>query len=277
MVMKTILVPTDFSTYGLNAAQNAASMAEKTHAKIILQHNVPTLLNWSSMSADQHRHYPDIIQRSVASQNRLGELMDNYVLRHLDVAGIVTQGVTYEKIIEEAYQEGVDIIVIGSHGNEKNDRCFIGSNIQKVMREAHCPVMTIKKEIHSPAWRTAIVPVSLDEDISKPFARIKSIAAELDSTVHLLFVNSPTRFKDEREVRSRLKAFTQEHPEVPFETAIYCHHDVDSGILEYAHNVKADWIAMVTHNRRHKDKYLIGITETIAFKSDLPLLTVLLN
>ena len=275
--MKTILVPTDFSTYGLNAAQTAASMAEKTHARIILQHNVPTLLNWSSMSEDQHMSYPDITQKSVSSENRLGELMDNYVLRHLDVTRIVTQGITHEKIIEEAYQEGVDIIVIGSHGNDKHDRCFIGSNIQKVMREAHCPVMTIKKETHSPAWRKAVVPVSLDEDISKPFAKIKAIASELGSTVHLLFVNSPGRFKNEREIRLRLRAFIQQHPDIRFETAIYCHQDVDTGILEYAQEVKADWIAMVTHNRRHKDKYLIGLTETIAFKSDLPLLTVLLN
>lgn len=275
--MKRILVPTDFSTYGLNAAHTAASMAEKTHAKIILQHNVPTLLDWTSMSADQHRHYPDVLQRSVSSENRLGELMDNYALRHLDVSPKVTQGVTYERIVEEAYQEGVDVIVIGSHGNDKNDRCFIGSNIQKVMREAPCPVMTIKKETHSPAWKRAVVPVSLDEDISKPFARIKEIAEELGSSIHLLFVNSPGRFKNEREIKARMNAFMDQHPDVHFQPAIYNHREIETGIMEYAHDVKADWIAMVTHNRRHKDKYLIGITETIAFKSDLPLLTVLLN
>lgn len=275
--MKTILVPTDFSTYGLHATQTAASMAEKTHAKIILQHNVPTLLRWSGMTIEQHRNYPDIMQESLSSESRLGELMDNYHLRHLDVSRVVTQGVTHEKIIEEAYQEGVDIIVIGSHGNEKHDRCFIGSNIQKVMREAHCPVMTIRKETHSRSWKRAVVPVSLDEDISVPFSRIKEIAMGLGSTVHLLFVNSPAHFKNEHEIRSRLISFAREHPEIEFETAIYNNRDIDTGILEYAHDVKADWIGMVAHNRKHKDKYLIGITETIAFKSDLPLLTVLLN
>jgi nucleotide-binding universal stress UspA family protein len=100
---------------------------------------------------------------------------------------------------------------------------------------------------------------------------------ELGSTIHLLYVNTPSNFKNDKVIRARMQEIIHQYPELNFETAVYSHHEIEKGIMEYCHDIKADWIAMATHNRKHKDKYLIGVTETIAFKSDIPVLTVLLN
>jgi nucleotide-binding universal stress UspA family protein len=275
--MKTILVPTDFSMYGFNATRTAASLAEQTHAKIVLQHNVQTLMEWSHMTPGEHREHMDILDKSVLSDNKLNELMGTFSLRHLNVSKVVTQGITYEEIINEAKKDGVDIIVLGSHGNEQHDRFFIGSNIQKVLREAPCPVMTVNREIPYPQWKKVVVPLSFDEDVSHAFLSIKKLALELGSTIHLLYVNTPQRFKNEKEIRGKMQGLIHQHPELKFETAIYNHQEIENGIIEYSHDIKADWIAMVTHNRNKRQKYLIGKTETIAFKSDIPLLAVTLN
>ena len=74
-----------------------------------------------------------------------------------------------------------------------------------------------------------------------------------------------------------MKTFMDTYPDMRFETAIYNNRDLETGILEYCRDIHADWIAMVTHNRKHKDKYLIGVAETVAFRSSIPLLTVTLE
>lgn len=275
--MKTILVPTDFSDYGLTATRTAASLAEKTHAKILLQHNIPTLLEWSHMTGPEHREHPDVLEKSIVGENHLNQIMGDSSLRHLNVSKVVTQGITHEKIVEEARTEHADVIIIGSHGNDKHDRFFIGSNIQKVMRDAPCPVMTIGRDVPYPKWDKVVVPFSFDEDISKSFEKIKSFVIDLGSTIYLLYVNTPHHFKDEKVVLGQMQSLIHRHPELHFKTAIYNHREVETGILEYCHDIGADWIAMATHDRKRKEKYLIGVTEAIAFKADIPLLTVLLN
>ena len=44
----------------------------------------------------------------------------------------------------EAYE--VDLIVMGSHGASGLNEWLIGSNAQKIVRLAHCPVLTIKNK-----------------------------------------------------------------------------------------------------------------------------------
>lgn len=272
--MKTILVPTDFSTYGKNAIEAAASLAERTHAKIILHHNVPTLVTYANIPHEEEELHSDIQTKRITGDNRLNQLRANHRLRHLNVSKIVTQGITYETIIEQAIRNDADLIVIGSHGNEQFDKFFIGSNIQKVIRESTCPVMTINGDCSECTWSNVVIPLSLDEDIFRPFNKIREIIVALGSTVHLLFVNTPQGFKNEKAIRAQMMHFIDTYPDMKFKTAIYNNRDVEAGILEYCQDAGIDWIAMVTHNRKHKDKYLIGVAETVAFRTNIPLLTV---
>ena len=49
--MKTILVPTNFSNYSTNALVTAASMTRAKGGRIVLMHNVETLLtNWPRLA-----------------------------------------------------------------------------------------------------------------------------------------------------------------------------------------------------------------------------------
>jgi nucleotide-binding universal stress UspA family protein len=55
----------------------------------------------------------------------------------------VAQGAPAEKIIETAKKEGVDLIIMGTHGRKGLERAIFGSVCDKVVRTAPCPVLTI--------------------------------------------------------------------------------------------------------------------------------------
>lgn len=55
----------------------------------------------------------------------------------------VVQGAPANKILEVAHQEGVDLIIMGTHGRKGIERAIFGSVCDKVVRNATCPVLTI--------------------------------------------------------------------------------------------------------------------------------------
>jgi len=55
----------------------------------------------------------------------------------------VAQGSPAEKIVETAKKEGVDLIIMGTHGRKGLERAIFGSVCDKVVRTAPCPVLTV--------------------------------------------------------------------------------------------------------------------------------------
>ena len=68
--------------------------------------------------------------------------------------------------------------------------------------------------------------------------------------------------------------FAKNRPSLKFEKAIYNQYEMEDGILEYANAKRVDMIAMITHNRRHSPAYRIGATESLVFRSNIPVLSI---
>lgn len=57
----------------------------------------------------------------------------------------VQVGVPYKKIVERASAEGVDLIVMSTHGRAGLAHVLIGSVTEKVVQHASCPVLSIPR------------------------------------------------------------------------------------------------------------------------------------
>ena len=55
----------------------------------------------------------------------------------------VAQGSPADKIVDTAKKEGVDLIIMGTHGRKGLERAIFGSVCDKVVRTAPCPVLTV--------------------------------------------------------------------------------------------------------------------------------------
>lgn len=272
--MKTLLVPTDFSTYAAQATNMAAKIATITGAQIAFLTNVATDLNWKKIRPVEQHNHPETLAKTVEAGIKLDRLLQSSQFKNITVSKIVTHGVTYENVVAQARHLKADLIILGSHGNEASDRFFIGSNIQKIMREADCPVLAVKKETANVPWKKILFAGEFDGGDGKYFEAIKKIALEFKSRIHLLYVNMPAKFKDTATVQNQMDDFAKKYPNLKFEKAIYNQYELEDGILEYARARKIDLIAMITHNRRHSPAYRIGTTESIVFRSMIPVLSI---
>ncbi len=272
--MKTVLVPTDFSECAIVGVNVAASIADKTNCPIVLHHNVNSLVNWNRLSESEKMNYPAIYGKTVEAERKLNNVMNGELDSNLTVNKLITHGITFEEIVSWAKQLHADMIIMGSHGNEGTDRYFIGSNVQKVIREATCPVLAANHEFPRKEIKKIIFPSNFNEDVHKPFEEVRKLAGALGATIYLLFVNTPEKFKDSLTINDEMNAFAEHYPDQRFIMATYDHQDTVTGILEYYEQIDADMIATITHDRRHSAKYLIGITEALVFYSNIPVLSV---
>jgi nucleotide-binding universal stress UspA family protein len=61
-----------------------------------------------------------------------------------EVVERVETGRSYQEILRVAAEDGAGLIVMGVHGHGVVDRLFFGSTTQHVVREATCPVLTVR-------------------------------------------------------------------------------------------------------------------------------------
>jgi len=271
--MKRILVPVDFSPFSEKAQQIAVHLAQKTGAKVMLLHCVYTPLEWNRLTVKQQEEYPETVGYTVEAQIKLSKLAELPRFESVDAEYHIVHGTPYQQIVELATRYHVDLIVMGTHGNEKSDRPFLGSNSQRVIRMAPCPVLSVKHNAPATQWETVTFAADFEENSCLAFERLLPLVRVLAARVQLLFVNTPARFRTTPQAMQKMESFEKRFPDVSFTYHIYNQLDLQSGILEFTRTGNCDWIIMATNDREHTPMYQLGFTETVLFHSSIPVVS----
>jgi nucleotide-binding universal stress UspA family protein len=143
---KRICCPIDFSDASRAAMEVAADLARRFDADLVLLHAYPV----------PGYTFPD--GSVVASPKMLQDLADG-AERHLDewrldaeragaprVTTAKSAGEPAKEIVAFARDSGVDLLVLGTHGRSGLEHALMGSITERVLRKAHCPVLTVRPE-----------------------------------------------------------------------------------------------------------------------------------
>ncbi len=147
MNVKKILFPTDFSEGSDNALPYAADMAKHYGAKLYLLHVIQDVeaTGWYVPHVSLDELYKDMEKNAAKELGRYG-LEEFRGLK--DIERIVVKGRPYEEILRFARENKADLIVIGTHGRKGLDRVIFGSTAEKVVRDAPCPVLSVRLPGH---------------------------------------------------------------------------------------------------------------------------------
>ena len=156
------LVPTDFSETALHALRFALEEARLHQAKLTLLHVLPphsvTDVYYASPELPRSTSDPRLdvllgshgpseppVVRSDPDQDALTRLRD---LMPDTFPGMweaeVVRGQPAGAIVRFAQERDIDLIVMGTHGRSGLQHVFLGSVAEKVVRQAPCPVLTVR-------------------------------------------------------------------------------------------------------------------------------------
>jgi len=273
--MKTILVPTDFSPCAGNALRVAAIIAKSAKAELHLLHSVRTNIDWEHLPLEKRSNYPETMANIEAAEKLLAKESKKAILKGIKVTADLTFGSAHEQILKWANKKlKPDLIVMGSHGPDEPGEVFIGSNAQKTLRFSHCPVLTVKNSFKGVTLGKVVFASNFEENINEPFSRVLEVVKAIKGKIELVFVNTPSNFKDTPSINKAMDKFVSKYKDIVFERSVYNHFMPGQGILEYCKDAKPEMISLVTHGKRHIPHYLLGVAETLVYHSNTPVLSV---
>jgi nucleotide-binding universal stress UspA family protein/CBS domain-containing protein len=131
-----ILVPVDFDGSSASALDLAKQLAAAADATVHLMHVVAILLTPGEATSV-------IIARQDEVKAALEKIGQEQLSGTRHQVHLRT-GDTARGIVEVAHDLGADLIVMPTHGRRGLPRFFLGSVAERVVREAPCPVLTVR-------------------------------------------------------------------------------------------------------------------------------------
>jgi len=140
---RNILVPTNFSESSAAALDYAKVLAAETGATLHVMHAVEDITGDSPMlTAVDLDAFRD--QAEGASLEHLENLLTAEERRRLHVEFQLVYGNAYGAIMEYARNHNIDMIVLGSSSRSAIVKFIMGSIADSIVRNAPCPVLSVK-------------------------------------------------------------------------------------------------------------------------------------
>ncbi len=145
--IRSILAPTDFSDHAQVAVRYACGLATKLEAALHLVHVIPDVVvpvgpDPSLITAVPPEYYTETEARS---REALTRILDPEQDRPETVRDEVRWGDAVDGIVSYATDHDIDLIVISTHGRTGLSHVLLGSVAERIVREAPCPVLTIRE------------------------------------------------------------------------------------------------------------------------------------
>lgn len=278
--MKKILVPTDFSKSAQIAADVARDIAKKSGAEITFLHvveeasgssfNVTGEINLGN-NMEQKMFNLALIKKA---KKQLETLLSNPALADVKAKGELRVGTPFHGMRTIITEKKVDLVVMGTAGHTKAEEMIIGTNTEKVVRQAKCPVLTVQKKPASTDFKNIVYATAMSKD-EEVFARVVKRTQEMyNSTVHLVRINTPGNFQRDAVVKKYLNDFAKKLMLKDYTVNVFNDLSEEEGIIYFADSINADLIAMATHGRTGFAHVLAGsIAEDVVSHAKRPVLT----
>jgi nucleotide-binding universal stress UspA family protein len=198
---------------------------------------------------------------------------------NVKVVADVEFGYLPEVISEFVSSTLIDAITMGSHGAHGYREYFIGSNAEKIVRNASVPVLVVK-DFRKGQLKSIVFPNNLnhDENQEELAMKVKALQELFKAKLHILFVNTPENFASDTITLIRLKAFAAKFAFKNYTLNIFNDLNKEEGVIHFTKSIEGDLIALATHGRKGISHIVNGsLAEDVVNHADCLVWTYKLN
>lgn len=266
-----ILVPIDFSEQSQIALSQSYNLARLTKATLTLMHVMEETFHLPFFAAKQ---FDKGMEKKIYKElDKLGHEVMMKVGVKVEI--LVVRGKVYEEIEIAAKKLKCSFIVMGTNGSRYKK--FIGSNALRVIREAPCPVITIKGKKHRPGCKHIVLPLDMSKETKEKVTKAIEIAKLFGSIINLVTILTT----DDEFIVNKLKrqmdqvhGFVMQH-DVPCTVEYIPGSDISEEIIKYSKKIKADLIMIMTQQEMNwTNMFISSQAQEIINSSDIPVLSV---
>lgn len=307
LIFRRILVPLDFSGLSRQALNFAVPLARKHHAKITLVHVVPPVSVMATVPGEG-AYLPIDNNKTLLKSARvhLDKLAGRLLPRTLLGRKIVREGNAAYEVVEVAKKFRTDLIVLSTNRRSGLERVVFGSTAERIVRHAHCPVLTVRRRINAPAkrmliqekpvypeglpWKKILVPLDFSLTSLRALEVAVPLARDCGARLYLLNVIEPNPYSSGMDgsilvmpdttvtwdAKNQLPRIAEYYvPKSVPATSLVLRGRAAGVIVEAAVKNRVDLIVLSTHGHTGLDRLLMGSTaEHVVRHAQCPVLVV---
>jgi len=278
-----ILVAIDFEEQSLNALEHSFELACLFEADLVLLYviEVPSVIGKLRAPED---YLKKVIAEAREKFDELEALAKQASCKAtVNVSVRIEKGKPYEKIIEMASDLEVLMIVMGKNSTKTAGKPgkFIGSNTMNVVREAQCPVITIKEGTKHPGkFSRILLPLDFTSQTKKQVQKAIEFGGYFGAKIFVLSIvttdNKVTKLLKQVQL-NQVKNAIQKHGIRCQTDLIYLKDEsVAQMVINYSKKIDAELIIIMTQQKKNIVNFYVGSTaQEIIFNSVKPVLSII--
>lgn len=268
---KKILVPIDFTPSSESALAVALNFAALHGSEVVLAHVVePQAVMAGFFSDDDHQ------ERKRGYANKLLDKVMEAHKGEVPISKMLLEGKPYKAILQGAEEILAEMIVMGTWGTHAIESGMIGSNVNKVVRNAKIPVVTVTRAPEKGGFGKLLIAVDSKFGIRELRAMLQQYRKTYNPVVELISVAVQDGEVPEltKYLEKQREALTQQGIK-DVQIQVRVGGIISDAILAYAKEGGHDMIWMETHGRQGLAGWLLGsITEEVLQFSPVPVLSL---
>lgn len=149
VLFKRIICAVDFSDCSMRALEYAMSLAQEADAHLTVMHvvelppDMPREVHENTLSWSRNLSEYAALTKEDRGK-RLTDAIPDSVRAYCTVETVLATGKPYREILRVADEQKADLLVVGIQGRGAIDRLLFGSTAQHLVRQAACPVLTLR-------------------------------------------------------------------------------------------------------------------------------------
>lgn len=274
--MKKILVPCDFSEQAVSAFRVALDIAAQSKGQVHLVNVIELPVMHDTVLVPVLSFEETLLKELRENAGKQFEkLKKKYDKEGQKIKTDVLFGSTALMILNYIEENDIDLVVMGSKGASGVKEILVGSNAEKIVRRSDAPVLVVKKYSKVASIKNIVFPNTLQKDQQEDLTmKVKALQSFFKAKLHVVYINTPGNFTRDAITRERLEEFAKRFMLKDYTLNIYNDPFEEAGVINFAHSINADMIAMGTHGRKGLAHVLSGsVAEDVVNHVDCPIWT----
>ncbi|MGF1637570.1 MAG: universal stress protein [Cyclobacteriaceae bacterium] len=281
--MIKILVPVDFTSISENGLNLATDLARRTNADLYIVNFLSEPYQSSfTVTGDTAKKVDDEqtlyhIEMIKASQKRLLALADEYNQEGVNLHHQVYKATFKEGLNKFVEENGIDLIVMGTSGEQSFEEKFTGNHVEQAMELTSCPVISVKGLYDIENFNRIVVAIDdmPENDPNRHLVFLKIFCEAIDAKLHLVHVASEdTLLMEFYEHEKRLHRIALNNGINNYTVSILPSSDVEKAIVKFARKINAGLIGVLKQNQAGFFRFFTSqLSDDMVKSTDMPVIT----
>lgn len=272
--MKTIISAVDFSDCSINALEHAVSIAKHSGSDLLMLWVNNPYTTKTILSSDLS---DDLVEEV---EHQFTKLINKYSseLPESKIDYIIREGKVYREVVNQARESEAWLIVAGTHGSSGFEELWMGSNANRIVTAAPCPIITIRSGVEiSRKLERIVMPMDNTMETRQKVPFTSELASAFDAEVHVLAIYTTSI----EEIRDKVLIYAKQAAKYLKENGVRSQiveleaENLSTVTIEYARKIDANLISIMTEQEKTAINLWLGpYAQQMVHHSPIPVLSI---